>query len=145
MKNLCGNCNVCCIVLEVTGMEWRETNKAAGERCDKLCDKGCSCYLNRPKQCKEFDCVWLKLSKNGLQGSDLRPDKIGFLVRIINEEIRDLLAIDELYEGAINFNNLKPPQKKFFDILFGIANNSNKETKVVIKPFGHNRHYLLGN
>lgn len=67
----CGECVACCRDLSVTELE-----KPAYVPCDKLCDKGCSIYEERPDVCRNFHCAWIQ----GHLGEDDRPDKSGAIV-----------------------------------------------------------------
>jgi hypothetical protein len=53
----CGDCSLCCKVLDITEPELK---KPAGEWC-KHCTTGvgCSIYKERPQVCRGFGCEWL--------------------------------------------------------------------------------------
>lgn len=73
----CGPCQLCCTVMRVESID-----KPAFQPCSKLCSKGCSIYDSRPRQCAEFQCIWL-----GSQAAEiialpreLRPDRCGVVL-----------------------------------------------------------------
>lgn len=52
----CGECNLCCIVLDVP-----EINKVRGIQCPHSKKKvGCQIYNTRPQACIDFKCAWLQ-------------------------------------------------------------------------------------
>ena len=76
--NSCGDCTACCTVLSVP-----EINKDAGVKCDKLCNKGCSIYKDRPDSCKHIKCAYLLSPWR----EEWRPDKSGLLVVAFNSGV----------------------------------------------------------
>lgn len=66
----CGECTLCCTLLEVPVLE-----KASGEACAHCHPGGCSIYYGRPGQC-HWDCLWL--AEPSLP-DELRPDIHGVL------------------------------------------------------------------
>lgn len=93
----CGDCTVCCIVLEVG-----ELKKKGGLPCPRLSlegKPGCSRYDERPQSCKGYDCVW----RAGLipGGLSARPDKLGILFDIGGPEgVPPMLVAREVRRGA---------------------------------------------
>lgn len=73
----CGDCNLCCKLPNVKNVskdfDWCSN-------CD--IGIGCKIYKDRPKQCKDFYCLWKgeKLPEN------LKPNKVGFFVMLENEQ-----------------------------------------------------------
>lgn len=63
----CGECTLCCKLLAIP-----EIQKAAGKWC-AVCNigKACTVYENRPRACRDFECLWLQ----GVGTDDMRPDK----------------------------------------------------------------------
>jgi hypothetical protein len=53
----CGDCTLCCKVLEVTALA-----KPSGRWCAH-CEigKGCAIYAERPQACRDFNCGWLMM------------------------------------------------------------------------------------
>ena len=79
-KRECGECRECCIVMDVHSMD-----KPGGVACKHLCRDGCGIYLNRPNDCREFECVWLQ---GGLT-STMKPSRVNTVAwfsQISNEE-----------------------------------------------------------
>lgn len=92
MDKECGDCTVCCSVLEI-----EELNKPARVDCSNLCGKGCSIYSTRPPVCRSFKCVW-KVSN---WPDKFRPDRCGFMVYGDNEA---KLRIVEFEDNAVTSN-----------------------------------------
>jgi len=76
----CGTCTACCRDLEL-----HEIPSKIGEPCSK-CEEGvgCTIYETRPKECKEFLCVWAQMEK---VGEDLRPDKCGVIFSRTSKDV----------------------------------------------------------
>ena len=72
----CGDCNMCCKLPSVINLkkeyEW-------WKHCE--IGVGCKIYEERPKQCKDFYCLW----KMNLLSENLKPNKVGFFVMMENE------------------------------------------------------------
>ena len=80
MKNKCGSCTLCCVLLEI-----REKNSPPLERCpDCLMNICCTCYDERPEECKNFNCSWVL---DGNAHADLRPDKCHIIFENLSETI----------------------------------------------------------
>jgi|SRR6056300_780454 len=78
MRN-CGECNVCCVVPEMTVAD-HGFSKKSFVRCPKLSgiisDKQCTIYKDRPTKCSQFTCLWIK----GFGNENDRPDKNNLLL-----------------------------------------------------------------
>ena len=74
----CGECTLCCKLLEVN-----EINKLAGNDC-KYCTTKCSIYSIRPIACKEFSCAYHQMKK---VSKKLRPDKCGVIFEKLEEDL----------------------------------------------------------
>lgn len=61
----CSGCTLCCRVLGV-----KEIKKAPLVECVHCHVFGCTIYETRPKECREFDCLWLTDEK---LSEDLKP------------------------------------------------------------------------
>lgn len=92
----CGECSVCCTLLGVP-----ELVKPRGQKCLHECGpKGCAIYEQRPKPCRDFNCLW----RQGLFSEALRPDRLGVMFTVTNEKSRygrQLTVVREVEEGAI--------------------------------------------
>jgi hypothetical protein len=140
MKNLCGKCNACCTALRIdkNDMSWREADKEAGETCDKLCDGRCSIYKERPFTCKQYECLWLQLSK---ELKDLpvgwRSDNIKAIVSTFYYEDTKTFRfrIKELEEDTLDVDN-NIELKKYLDLIFQVANQQKGTPEVSIELFG---------
>ena len=64
----CGDCTLCCTAVAVFALR-----KATGKPCPHLCRTGCSVYQDRPRECRDFECLWLR----GHFRDDERPDALG--------------------------------------------------------------------
>lgn len=72
----CGDCTVCCHVLEIDDPE---LNKPAGIPCSH-CANGCRVYERRPRVCRDWLCMWREFP--GLLDDSWRPDHCGVLMRM---------------------------------------------------------------
>ena len=63
----CGKCTLCCKLLETHDIK---TNR--GEICPYCNEWGCMIYNDRPKECREYKCMWLQMDDIGIE---MRPDK----------------------------------------------------------------------
>jgi uncharacterized cysteine cluster protein YcgN (CxxCxxCC family) len=145
MKNLCGNCDICCIIFRIDKkfLFWKDTDKEAGEVCDKLRKNRCSTYLKRPKPCKDYKCFWLQILKQKVKEPEWRPDKIGFVVSTEENDGTYILTVIELKKDSLNFNKLTKEQDNFLKYIFNLSGKINKNLSVMIQPFGHNKKYPL--
>ena len=145
MKNLCGNCKVCCIALKIDSefLSWRDTDKEAGVACDKLKKTGCGIYFKRPSPCKKYVCFWLQLSKQKIKQPEWRPNKIGFIVSTEDKNNSYIFTIKELEKDSLDFNNLSRDQDKFLKYMFNLTGKIDKEYTIMIHPFGHDKKYPL--
>jgi hypothetical protein len=67
----CGDCTLCCTAVAVFHL-----HKPTGTPCLHLCPTGCSIYGDRPRECRDFECLWLK----GRFDDDDRPDALGVVI-----------------------------------------------------------------
>lgn len=76
----CGGCTLCCKLLETHGVQ-----SQAGEYCSK-CSPGVGCKIHkmRPKECRDYDCMWVQMKE---VGQALRPDRS----HIIFEKVTDTI------------------------------------------------------
>jgi uncharacterized cysteine cluster protein YcgN (CxxCxxCC family) len=145
MRNLCGNCRICCIILKIDKefLPWRDTDKEAGVACDKLKKNGCGVYFKRPSPCKKYECFWLQLLKQKIKKPEWKPNKIGFIVNAQDRNNTYILTIKELEKDSLDFNNLTMEQDKFLKYMFSLTGKIDKEYTVMIHPFGHSKKYPL--
>ena len=146
MKNLCGKCNVCCLVCRIDKSEfrWRNTDKEAWEMCDKLINGRCVKYKIRPKVCKTFECLWLQISKSQKKELDpvtWRPDNLGILVKTGIWNDKFLFRVEELEKGKIDFDDAN--FLSFIDILFKLSKQQIKDTFIVLYYFGKDNGHQL--
>lgn len=91
----CGECTACCKTHQIESLQ-----KPQGIWCVHCSiGVGCKVYDQRPKECREYACEWLKGSGFELD----RPDKIGVVVDVMISDDRKeaLIRIIEVFEGAI--------------------------------------------
>lgn len=148
MKNLCGECDVCCIVPRIDKAEvfWKDCDKEAGQICEKLTKHGCSVYEDRPASCKNYECLWLQLSKKLKDFSvEWRPDNLKIVVSTFNNPDlgKFIFTIKELEEGSLDFNNLDLVTGKFLDIIFDLSIKQVVGGVVVVQKFGSNKGHAL--
>ncbi len=71
----CGECNLCCKVLEIT-----ELAKPAGKLCGDCVRSplgSCGIYATRPKVCRDYECLW---KGDRAMSPQMRPDRAGTLL-----------------------------------------------------------------
>jgi hypothetical protein len=90
----CGTCGLCCKILPIPHFQ-----KPPGPWCTHCRPgKGCSIYADRPQDCREFYCGWLKIPE---MGEELRPDRCHFIVRMDTEPKTARFDVDPAYPGTI--------------------------------------------
>jgi Fe-S-cluster containining protein len=88
----CGECSVCCEVLEIPTLK-----KPKKTLCANVCSSGgCSIYQDRPDECRTFQCIW----SEGYTGDGQRPDKSGIMAYHIDTQYGSTLLILEVKEKA---------------------------------------------
>jgi len=91
----CGECTACCKTHRIEVLQ-----KPQGKWCPHCSiGVGCKIYDQRPEECAEYACEWLKGS--GFKSE--RPDKIGVVVdTMISDDRKEaLIRVIEVFEGAI--------------------------------------------
>ena len=94
----CGGCVLCCKVMHVPSID-----KPEGQWCPH-CKRtggptsGCSIYLDRPRECAEFNCLW----RLGFFRDKDRPDKVKcvFSVNEPKEGKEQMMVCYESHPGA---------------------------------------------
>jgi len=135
----CGKCNICCVVLRI-----KEIGKEKNEICGKLEGGGCSIYEERPKPCRDYECLWLFLFKKGKINLKYRPDKSGFMVTAskntinnddgINFKIQEIQKESLVVDGDISDNG-------FIDEIFKLRGTKDI---VTISPYGYENYFKIG-
>ena len=90
----CGECRACCSALAVV-----ELGKPDFTTCPHECASGCAIYGRHPQSCRHFFCLW-KLP-NWLLADEDRPDKLGVVICVRNDDERKQLEVWELWPGAV--------------------------------------------
>lgn len=76
----CGSCTLCCELLPIP-----EIKKPASVLCSNCTiNKGCNIYNNRPKSCKNFDCLYLQSDDMDIS---LRPNECGVMFEKVTTKI----------------------------------------------------------
>ena len=129
-ENKCGECTLCCTVLEI-----KEVDSKANETCKHcILKKGCKIYDKRPQGCKEFKCMWLQMDN---VHEDLRPDKCG----VVFEKFTDKVIMG----GTMGYmSSIVPGQIQAFNnegISVVIVDHSQKK-KFSFLANGHTREFV---
>jgi hypothetical protein len=88
MAHHCGDCNMCCKLLDVV-----ELSKPANQWCVH-CEigKGCRIYDMRPVPCRDFECLWLESQREMRPlPAELRPDRCKMMLTFAQNR-RDVLG-----------------------------------------------------
>jgi Fe-S-cluster containining protein len=88
----CGECNACCggqLLGTAHGNSF-----GSGKKCIFLVEQKCSIYDTRPGVCRKYQCAW---SQHLLDAED-RPDQLGLMVSVENQENKQVLRAIELWE-----------------------------------------------
>lgn len=98
----CGGCTLCCKLLET-----HDVPSEIGTYCHH-CDQnvGCSIYSDRPKECRDYQCMWSQMENVGFE---MRPDQCG----VIFDRISDDVITARLEEDRM-LNELTQRQLDFF-------------------------------
>lgn len=100
-KRICGDCKLCCKAVAVG-----QIAKPTGTWCPDITATGCAIYATRPRECRAFDCMWLK---GRFLESD-RPDR----VNVVFAEDNGLVTA---CEDAIGDANQQRPKELIQEIL----------------------------
>jgi hypothetical protein len=69
----CGSCTACCTVMGVI-----EIGKPYNVPCQHVCPGGCSIYMDRPQECRDWECQWRMGVVEGMK--ETRPDVLGAMI-----------------------------------------------------------------
>lgn len=86
----CGGCVACCQVLNI---DEPDLVKPADQMCTHCTSQGCGIHDNRPKVCRDWDCVWRRIESMPLE---TRPDHLG-VVWTIDRQAEPQTPFDRLY------------------------------------------------
>lgn len=104
----CGPCDLCCKLLET-----HDVPSPIGVYC-QYCNNGCTIYEKRPKECRDYQCMWSQMEN---VGEELRPDICG----VIFDRISDDVITARLEEGKklnnLTFNQVEHFNKEGFSVL----------------------------
>ena len=130
--NVCGKCNACCDIFPIPGASFPDgKDKSANTLC-KYLKGGCSIQEEKPKVCAHFECLWLKLFKEGVLTTDeFSPTKVGafFTVRYLRVGLNKgkfEVRVFETREGAVNEDH------EFFHFI----EEKYKNVRFLLKRFG---------
>jgi hypothetical protein len=71
----CGKCTACCTLIGVA-----ELDKENFTHCKHICEAGCEIYMDRPKSCRIYNCLYRLGHVKG--GEQNRPDNLGILLDV---------------------------------------------------------------
>jgi len=91
----CLPCTACCTCIGV-----EELDKAPGEPCPHLTDKGCGIYPDRPETCRNWKCLWLNQKADGKTDVLDRPDQLGIVIYPQNTQLGFAFCVFEVRPGA---------------------------------------------
>lgn len=75
----CGSCTLCCRLVEVKSL-----SKSRNKTCIHCVPgQGCSVYSQRPKDCQDFSCLWLR----GLVPMEMQPEKIHAVLDVSKDNV----------------------------------------------------------
>jgi hypothetical protein len=76
MSKECGDCGLCCKLMGVRGV-----NKPPHRWCAHYSRSagGCTIYADRPTECGDFICYWLRIES---LGPEWRPDRAKFVMHL---------------------------------------------------------------
>lgn len=97
LERKCENCVTCCIITEI---KYKDFYKAPNENCKYLNKECCGCSvfgkIEKPTNCLNFDCAWLK----GFGDINDRPDLSDVMVAIDNFNGGTWIFVMETKKGA---------------------------------------------
>ena len=128
----CGECTLCC---ELFPVKW--LNKPPNTIC-KYCNNGCVIHTTKPKECTNFDCLYIlhKLKP------ELRPDKIGIVFEDITTKIYlGTYKISKVWNDPIVKEYIEYLNKKGISVLLSSFHNEN-EIKIFTTK-GHTKKGVL--
>lgn len=89
----CGSCSLCCKLMGIS-----ELDKAPGQWCPKFKrGVGCGIYLDRPTECRTFECEWLREPR---WPDEWRPEKSKFVMFTEDDGKRLKIVVDPATPGA---------------------------------------------
>ncbi len=89
---VCGDCKLCCKVFEVAAL-----NKSSGVWCEHCPARGCSIHADRPRECRDYGCLWLC----GSIPEPCRPDKIHVTFDLKDMGDFQIITAGESHRGAV--------------------------------------------
>jgi hypothetical protein len=132
--SLCGECHVCCLVLDIKKSDGFYKDKPIGELCKYVANNQCSIYENKPSVCSKFKCFWLQAAESIKDLPEIwRPDFSNIIVTSHNIDDKPLVKIIEVKAGSID---LSRPGHPFFDFIYGVVEKQNPKPAIAIKQYG---------
>ena len=114
----CGACKECCTLLEIPTLK-----KPPRQKCQNVCQKGCSIYTSRPDECRTFQCLWTE----GFLSPAARPDLSGIMAYHVDSQFGRTLLILEIKPKAFR------KKRKHKEKLLKFAESRN--TPVILSDF----------
>jgi hypothetical protein len=131
--SLCGECYVCCLVLDIKKSDGFYKDKPVGELCKYVADNQCSIYENRPSVCVKFKCFWLQASEKLNVPVFWRPDFSDIIVTSHDIVDNPTVKITELKAGIVDLGG---PGHSFLDFIYETVEKQNPKPTIMIKPYG---------
>ena len=122
----CGECKECCTLLEIPTLK-----KPSPQKCENVCQKGCSIYNSRPPECRTFQCLWTE----GLLSHAARPDRSGIMAYHVDSQFGRTLLILEIKPKAFK------KKRKHKERLIKFAES--RSTPIIISDFKGNSTAML--
>ena len=142
--NACGECKVCCQRPAIPQHTWLpEGKKPRDTLCEKYCN-GCTIYATRPKVCADFQCLWLWINNNipNTLPIEMRPDQSKIMVTSQMNNGVGMILLDEVEEGALDFENLTPQQQRLIDEIVRFMQNQTVPTELHYRRYDWNTYKL---
>ena len=133
----CGECAVCCVVLNVDTPEFQ---KMPGKPCAHLCEggSGCAIHATRFPVCRAYHCGWRYLAP---LGDAWRPDRSGVLVDFQHDDLPAHLP----RRPGVRLTVFRPPSAEFEPLfLRWLAGLVVQEVPVVLAVPGPPGHFPAG-
>lgn len=104
----CGECTACCVLPRIPIGEDPEfpEGKRGYTPCEHLgsLSGGCGIYDRRPQLCRDYRCLWragiIQAGEDVDSDEDMRPDRLGLMFTLDEEDGEGIIEAWELWEGA---------------------------------------------
>ena len=117
IKNLCGECTLCCTLFKVDWLEKPENTPCIH------CDTGCAIHNEKPKECTDFNCSYIQSS---VDNENMRPDKCGIIFEMLTGKI-----FFGTVSGNVSYAGYRQVEN-FLDQGFSVVLSKNGEPEFII-------------